>query len=100
MPDHAANLEDLRAFVTESVAPHAATWDDAGVVPREHVQPAGRTRDCSPRRSPTDAGGADRSPLDAARTSHRGRARLRCQRPRSSRLDTNLGAVQISTAGG
>ncbi|HEX5165453.1 MAG TPA: acyl-CoA dehydrogenase family protein [Thermomicrobiales bacterium] len=88
----ANDLDRLRAFVRDQVAPLARGWDEDERMPREHVQRlagAGLLGQTLSR----DAGGAGRSPLDAARTI--AEVARGCAVSARVLVDTNFGAVQI-----
>ncbi len=86
------DLNALQAFVRDEVAPRASGWDEQEAMPREHVHRLaaagllGQT-------IAADAGGADRSPLDAARTI--AEVARGCAVSARVLVDTNFGAVQI-----
>jgi alkylation response protein AidB-like acyl-CoA dehydrogenase len=88
----ADDLNALRAFVRDEVAPRASGWDEQETMPREHVHRLA-TEGLLGQTIATDAGGADRSPLDAAQTiSEVARG---CAVSARVLVDTNFGAVQI-----
>ena len=88
----ADDLTTLRAFVRDEIAPRASDWDEREQMPREHVSRLvgagllGQTID-------PDAGGAGRTPLDAARTI--AEVARGCAVSARVLVDTNFGAVQI-----
>lgn len=88
----ADDLTGLRAFVRNEIAPRAASWDEQESMPRSHVQ---RLADAGllAQTISTDAGGANRSPLDAARTI--AEVARGCAVSARVLVDTNFGAVQI-----
>ena len=88
----ADNPNELRAFVRDEVAPRATGWDEQEAMPREHVRRLaaagllGQT-------IAADAGGMERTPLDAARTI--AEVARGCAVSARVLVDTNFGAVQI-----
>jgi len=92
VPDIAADLAALDAFVAAEVAPRAAGWDAEEHLPREHVKRLAEAG-LFGQTLAQDAGGAGQSTLHAARTI----AAVARGCAVSARLvvDTNFGAVQV-----
>ncbi len=82
----------LRTFVDEEVSPRAGTWDEQEQMPREHVKRLANAGLLGQTIS-ADAGGAGRSPVEAARTI--AEVARGCAVSARVLVDTNFGAVQI-----
>jgi alkylation response protein AidB-like acyl-CoA dehydrogenase len=88
----ANDLDRLRTFVRDRVAPLARGWDEEERMPRDHVRQLARAGLLGQTLS-VDAGGAGSSPLDAARTI--AEVARGCAVSARVLVDTNFGAVQI-----
>jgi alkylation response protein AidB-like acyl-CoA dehydrogenase len=88
----AGDLDRLRAFVRQEVAPRASEWDEQETMPRDHVRKLAGAGLLA-QTIAGDAGGADRTPRDAARTI--AEVARGCAVSARVLVDSNFGAVQI-----